>query len=76
MRVIVGSLNDRRPAVSLMDLDNLEGTMREVKERNLHLREECEQAQVSGRKEESKLEGEQWQMAQMQEGGYYKGLHE
>ena len=53
MRVIVeiGSLNDGRPAVGPLDLDNLVGTLREVKERNQRLREECEQAQASRRRE-------------------------
>ena len=53
MRVIVeiGCLNDGRPAVGPLDLDNLEGTLREVKERNQCLREECEQAQASRRRE-------------------------
>ena len=36
--------------MSPLDLDNLEGTLREVKERNQRLREECEQAQASRRR--------------------------
>ena len=53
MRVIVeiGSLTDGRPAVSPLDLDNLEGTLSEVKERNRQLREECEQVQANRRRE-------------------------
>ena len=53
MRLLVeiGSLKDGKPALSPLDLDNLEGTLREVKERNRQLREECGQMQLSRRRE-------------------------
>ena len=53
MRLIyeIGSLEDGRPALSPLDLDNLEGTLREVKERNRQLREECGQMESSRRRE-------------------------
>ena len=53
MRLLVeiGSLKDGRPALGPLDLDNLEGTLREVKERNRQLREECGQMQSSWRRE-------------------------
>lgn len=49
MRLIseIGALNDGRPALSPLNLDNLEGTLREVKERNQRLREECERMEAS-----------------------------
>ena len=53
MRLIyeIGSLEDEIPELSPLDLDNLEGTLREVKERNRQLREECGQIQSSRRRE-------------------------
>ena len=53
MRLLVeiGSLKDGRPALGPLDLDNLEGTLREVKERNRQLREECGQVQSSWKRE-------------------------
>lgn len=48
----IGTLNDGRPALSPLNLDNLEGTLGEVKERNQHLREECKRMQARRRERE------------------------
>ena len=47
----IGSMKDGRPALGPLDLDNPEGTLREVKENNRQLREECGQMQSSSRRE-------------------------
>ena len=51
----IGSLKDGKPALSPLDLDNLEGTLREVKERNRQLREECGLMQSSRRRERERV---------------------
>ena len=57
MRLIfeIGSLEDEIPELSPLDLDNPEGTLREVKERNRQLREECRQMQSIRRRERERI---------------------
>ena len=54
MRLIseIGALDDGRPALSPRNVDNIEGTLREVRERNQRLREECERMEASRKTKE------------------------
>ena len=45
----IGDLNDGKPALSPLNADDLEVTLREVKSRNQRLKEECERMEASRR---------------------------